>query len=80
LAISTCCYVLAVSALVLAGIRADMGIFYWLGVAGAAMIFGYQQRLARSEQLALAIGKFFKANMCVSPTLLSGTAIAVWLR
>lgn len=79
LAISAGCYVLAVGALVLAGLRADMTVPYWLAVAGTAMIFVYQQKLARSDRQSVAIGKFFRANMYVSPTLLCGTAIAVAL-
>lgn len=80
LAISAGCYVLAISALILAGIRDDMTAPYWIAVAGATLIFIYQQRLARSEPIAPAIGKFFRANMYISPTLLCGTAIAVFLR
>ncbi len=77
LTLSATCYIVAVGALIWAGIRAEMAFPYWIGVGGAAIIFLYQQKLARSEQLAEAILKFFKANQYVSPTLLCGTAVAV---
>ena len=79
LAISAACYVLAIGALILAGIQDDMTIPYWIAVASATIIFVYQQRLARSEPVAPAIGKFFRANLYIAPILLCGTALAVFL-
>lgn len=77
LTLSAICYALALGALVLVGVHVDMAVPYWIGVALVGWIFAYQQGVARSEQVAVATRKFFRANMYVSPVLLSGTFFAV---
>ncbi|MGW8325217.1 MAG: UbiA-like polyprenyltransferase, partial [Desulfobacterales bacterium] len=61
LIISAACYVVSMSALVYAGLLTHKNIFYWAAVVSVGMIFFYQQRMARSENLALAVKLFFKA-------------------
>ena len=73
LIISAACYVVSMSALVYAGLLTHKNIFYWAAVVSVGMIFFYQQRMARSENLALAVKFFFKANMYISPILFIGT-------
>jgi 4-hydroxybenzoate polyprenyltransferase len=77
LTLSAICYALAMGALVLAGVHTDMAVPYWIGIALVGWIFAYQQGVARSKQVAMATRKFFRANMYVSPVLLSGTFFAV---
>lgn len=77
LTLSAICYALALGALVLVGVHVGMAVPYWIGVALVGWIFAYQQGVARSEQVAVATRKFFRANMYVSPVLLSGTFFAV---
>lgn len=78
LAISSCCYVLAIGAMIVAGIIGGMRWPYWISVLFVSMIFFYQQRLARSEKTAIAIPKLFHVNLYVSPVLLAGTAVTVF--
>ena len=73
LIISAACYVVSMSALVYAGLLTHKNIFYWAAVVSVGMIFFYQQWMARSENLALAVKFFFKANMYISPILFIGT-------
>jgi 4-hydroxybenzoate polyprenyltransferase len=73
LIISAACYVVSMSALVYAGLLTHKNIFYWAAVVSVGMIFFYQQRMARSENLASAVKLFFKANMYISPILFIGT-------
>ena len=48
-------------------------------LACVAFIFIYQQKIARSRDIGVALKKFFKANIYVSPFLLIGTLIDVFL-
>jgi 4-hydroxybenzoate polyprenyltransferase len=73
LIISAACYVVSMIALVYAGLLTHKNIFYWASVVSVGMIFFYQQRMARSENLALAVKLFFKINMYISPILFIGT-------
>ena len=73
LIISAACYVVSMSALVYAGLLTHKNIFYWAAVVSVGMIFFYQQCLARSQNIALAVKFFFKANMFISPILFIGT-------
>lgn len=77
--ISSLCYTLALAALILAGELKGMTVPYWLAVAAVGLIFLYQQIMARRAQINPAIGKIFQANMLISPVLLCGTAIGVFL-
>jgi len=71
--ISAVCYIVSISALVYAGLLTHKNIFYWAAVVSVGMIFFYQQCLARSQNIALAVKFFFKANMFISPILFIGT-------
>ncbi len=76
--ISACCYIVAVIGLVYAGISAGRNIPYWIAVICTTLIFIYQQKLARSSDIANAVRKFFKVNTFISPVLLIGTFIDVY--
>jgi 4-hydroxybenzoate polyprenyltransferase len=78
LRISASCYVLSMSSLIAAGILTDRRIFYWLSLVCIGKIFLYQQKLARNEDMSLAIKSFFKVNMFVSPILFFGTFLDVY--
>lgn len=73
------CYVLSFAAMVAAGIITGKSVPYWAALACVAFIFIYQQKIARSRDIGIALRKFFKANMYVSPFLLIGTLIDVFL-
>jgi 4-hydroxybenzoate polyprenyltransferase len=71
--ISTACYLVSIGAMVYAGLLTHKNIFYWAAVVSVGMIFLYQQRMARSRNISLAVKHFFKANMYISPILFIGT-------
>jgi 4-hydroxybenzoate polyprenyltransferase len=77
--ISAACYMVSISALVYAGLLTHKNVFYWVAVVSVGMIFFYQQRMARSQNIALAVKFFFKANMYISPILFIGTFTDVFL-
>jgi 4-hydroxybenzoate polyprenyltransferase len=71
--ISTVCYMVSISAMVYAGVLTHKNVFYWAAVVSVGMIFLYQQRMARSRNIGLAVKHFFKVNMYISPILFIGT-------
>jgi len=71
--------VAAVAALSAAGFIARRGIGYWVGVACVAVIFTAQQKLARGDDPASAIGRFFELNRYVAPVLFIGTFLDVYV-
>lgn len=79
LTVSGICYVLSFGAMIAAGIITGKSIPYWTALACVASIFIYQQKIARSGNIEIALKKFFRANMYVSPFLLTGTLIDVFL-
>jgi 4-hydroxybenzoate polyprenyltransferase len=62
-----------------AGIIADKGISYWLGIGCIGIIFLFQQRLARSKDVSGAVKRLFAVNAYISPILFIGTFIDVVL-
>jgi len=79
LAASGICYVLSLVAMITAGMITGKSMPYWVALACVAFIFIYQQKIARSRDIGVALRKFFKANTYVSPFLLIGTLIDVFL-
>ena len=79
LLISTFCYMVSISAMVYAGVLTHKNVFYWAAVVSVGMIFLYQQRMARSRNIGLAVKHFFKVNMYISPILFIGTFTDVFL-
>lgn len=79
LAASGACYVLSFTAMIAAGIITGKSMPYWAALACVAFIFIYQQKIARSRDIISALRKFFRINMYVSPFLLIGTLIDVFL-
>ncbi|MDQ1330965.1 MAG: 4-hydroxybenzoate octaprenyltransferase [Thermodesulfobacteriota bacterium] len=79
LAASGICYVLSFMAMIAAGVITGKSMPYWTALACVAFIFIYQQKTAREKDMASALRKFFRANMYVSPFLLTGTLIDVVL-
>ncbi len=73
LVISTACYLVSISAMIYAGFLTQKTVPYWTAVVLVGIIFFYQQRLARSKNITLAIRNFFKANIYISPILFFGT-------
>ena len=79
LAISAICYVLSISAMIYAGILANRKTAYWVGLVLISIIFFFQQKLARHEDISNSIRTFFKINMYISPILLFGTLVDVMM-
>ncbi len=79
LIVSEACYVLSMCAMVTAGVITGKSIPYWMALACVAFIFIYQQMVVKSGDMSLALKKFFYANLYVSPFLLIGTLIDVFL-
>jgi 4-hydroxybenzoate polyprenyltransferase len=77
LVLSAVCYLFSIGAMVAAGIMADKGISYWVGIVGIGIIFLFQQRLARSEEVSSAVKRLFAVNAYISPILFVGTFIDV---
>jgi len=73
LSISAICYIFSISAMICAGVLTHMELPYWIAICFIGIIFLYQQKLARKENIALAIKDFFKINMYISPALFFGT-------
>jgi 4-hydroxybenzoate polyprenyltransferase len=79
LVISTACYLASISAMIYAGFLTHKTVPYWTAVVLVGIIFFYQQRLARSKNITLAIRNFFKANIYISPILFFGTLTDVFI-
>ena len=79
LATSAICYLVSISAMIYAGVLTRKEIPYWIAILCIGIIFFYQQKLARSENIALAIKDFFKINIYISPILFFGTLVDVFL-
>jgi len=79
LVISATCYLVSISAMISAGLLTHKNFPYWTAVVLVGIIFFYQQRLARSKNITLAIRNFFKANIYISPILFFGTLTDVFI-
>ncbi|MGC8658539.1 MAG: 4-hydroxybenzoate octaprenyltransferase, partial [Desulfomonilaceae bacterium] len=77
---SEICYVLSITAMIVAGMITGKSAPYWLALAGIGFIFTYQQKIIKSGDVSLALKKFFKANLYVSPLLLIGALLDVFLQ
>ncbi len=78
--ISLLLYVGAVAALVWAGIIAKRQQAYWIALAAVAVIFMYQQHLARRDEQEAAAKELYQLNAFVSPVLFVGTFIDVFVK
>jgi 4-hydroxybenzoate polyprenyltransferase len=76
--ISAACYMVSAGAMVYAGFITRKNGFYWVAVISVSLIFLYQQRLARSQDIARAVRIFLKVNMYISPILFLGTLTDVF--
>jgi 4-hydroxybenzoate polyprenyltransferase len=79
LLISAVCYMVSAGAMVYAGLITHKSGFYWAAVIAVSLIFLYQQRLARSQDMARAVKIFLKVNMYISPILFLGTLTDIFL-
>lgn len=77
--LSALCYFASVCGMIAAGLISDMEGFYWVAILLVVGIFIYQQKLARSDNLAVAVRQFFKINAYVSPLLFIGTLTDIFL-
>lgn len=79
LSLSTACYAVSLAAMVWAGLLSGMQTTYWAAIVLVAMIFAYQQHLARRPDIAGSVRTFFKINAYVAPVLFLGTLADVVL-
>ncbi len=77
--LSALCYFVSASGMIAAGVISGMEGFYWIAIILIVGIFIYQQKLARSDNLAVAVRRFFKINAYVSPLLFIGTLTDIFL-
>jgi len=75
LRISGACYLIALAALVLAGLMTSKNGPYWITLLLVAGLFGFQQILARRARDGAAAPKIFTANTLIAPLLFAGTLI-----
>jgi len=80
LVLSAICYMFSISAMIWAGVLTHMELPYWIAICFIGIIFFYQQKLARKENIALAVKDFFKINMYISPVLFFGTLTNVLVK
>ncbi len=66
LIVSRLCHVGAVAMLAWGGMLVGAGLFWWLGVAFAALLLGYEQRLVKPNDLSRINLAFFTLNGFVS--------------
>ncbi len=78
LVISLLCYMVSILTLAWAGRIAGMGLPFWFALICIAVIFVYQQVIARSSDMQTAVRKYFKVNMFISPILFIGTFLDVY--
>ena len=78
LLISAACYAVSISAMTYAGLITHKNGYYWVAVVSVSLIFLYQQRLARRQDITEAVKIFFKVNMYISPILFLGTLTDVF--
>ncbi|MCX7678614.1 MAG: putative 4-hydroxybenzoate polyprenyltransferase [Spirochaetes bacterium] len=78
--ISRILYALAIVCLVVVGVLAKRKDAYWVSVACVAIVFVYQQKLARRPDRGAAIKELFQVNTFVSPALFVGTFIDVVIK
>ncbi len=76
--ISAACYMVSAGAMVYAGFITHKNGFYWVAVVSVSLIFLYQQRLVRRQDIAGAVKVFLKVNMYISPILFLGTLTDVF--
>lgn len=76
--ISAACYTVSAGAMIYAGFITHKNGFYWVAVISVSLIFLYQQRLARRQDIAEAVKVFLKVNMYISPILFLGTLTDVF--
>jgi 4-hydroxybenzoate polyprenyltransferase len=76
--ISAACYTISAGAMIYAGFITHKNGFYWIAVISVSLIYLYQQRLARRQDIAEALKAFLKVNMYISPILFLGTLTDVF--
>ena len=79
LALSAACHVVTVTALVVLGLRFDLSPAFYVGVAVAAALLAYEQRLVRPGDLRRLNFAFFDMNGLFSLTCLAAVAAGVYL-
>ncbi len=77
LQVSAVSYIFSISAMIYAGILTQRKALYWIAIGLISIIFFFQQKLARNENIEESIKTFFKINMFISPILFFGTLIDV---
>jgi 4-hydroxybenzoate polyprenyltransferase len=80
LVMSAALYASSIAALAGAGAMTSRGLSYWVSLACVAVIFFFQQKLARREDLDVAVRELFQINAFIPPVLLIGMVMDMYLR
>jgi len=73
-------YIASVACLSLAGVVTRRGLAFWVSLICVAVIFAYQQKLARRDDIEVSVKEFFQINAFVSPVLFAGMFMDVFMR
>ncbi|MFP4039207.1 MAG: UbiA-like polyprenyltransferase [Desulfosudaceae bacterium] len=79
LRISGACYLIALAALVVAGLATHKNGPYWVALLIIGAVFLYQQILARRDHGAAVTARIFKINALIAPVLFVGALFDVWM-
>ncbi len=77
--LSAVCYACSFVSMIITGLSGGMKWPYWLAIFFVGVIFIYHQGLARKGMLGERYSRLFKTNMLISPLLLAGTAISIFV-
>jgi 4-hydroxybenzoate polyprenyltransferase len=77
--LSGICYALSFAGMFFGGFMGKMKWPYFLAILPVGVIFVYHQMLGRSGRLGERYSRLFKTNMLISPLLLVGTAISIFV-
>jgi 4-hydroxybenzoate polyprenyltransferase len=77
--LSAICYICSSVSMIIIGLISSIKWPYWLAILFVGIIFVYHQWLAREGKLGERYSRLFKTNMLISPLLLAGTAISIFV-
>jgi len=80
LAISIACHVVAVAALVAAGLAGHLGLSYHAAVAAITLLLVYEHAIVKPDDLRRVNQAFFHVNAVVSGVILAGGLLDLFLR
>jgi len=80
LVLSILCHVVAMGALVAAGLAAHLGLYYFGAVGAIALLLVYEHAILKPEDLRRVNQAFFHVNAVVSAVILAGALLDLFVR